>query len=384
MHLNDRILCVDDNPDNLLILRELLEADYTVMCVESGEKALSVAPHFQPNLILLDVMMPGIDGNRTCRLMRAQRELRHTKIVMLSARAALDDRLLAYDGGAADYIAKPFDDREVLAKVRTWMQMAYRHQVEEIWQEVEKTREVVGMALVSLAAFRDTETGDHLLRLRWYAEALAEQLAVSHDYREQVNETFLRQLYQASPLHDIGKVGIPDAILRKPGWLEASEFDLVKRHTIIGGDILSQAAERMPHAEYIKMAAQIARHHHERFDGGGYPDGLTGLAIPLAARIVAVADVFDALTSERVYRGRLTAAEAAKVIQEDAGGQFDPAIVDAFCCRFADLEQAQTKFVEGLRLRDHGDQIGAASPELRIYGTVDHIENMQFLDAPVA
>jgi putative two-component system response regulator len=375
MHLNDRILCVDDNPDNLLILEELLEADYSVVCVDSGEEALAIAPEFQPNLILLDVMMPGLDGNQTCRRLRAAPELRHTKIVMVSARAELDDRLLAYDGGAADYIAKPFDDREVLAKVRTWMQMAYRHQVEEIWHEVERTREIVGVALVSLSAFRDTETGDHLLRVRWYSEALAEQLAMSSRYREQISEAFLRQLYQASPLHDIGKVGVPDSVLRKPGWLEAAEFEALKRHTVIGGDILSQAALKMPHAEYIKMAAQIARHHHERFDGTGYPDGLGGQAIPLAARIVAVADMFDALTSERVHRERLSAADAARFIEEEAGGQFDPVIVRSFRSRFADFEQAHAKFVEGLPAVDEGDYVGAGS-ERRPLRSVDHIEHM--------
>jgi putative two-component system response regulator len=355
-----------------------------VLCVDSGEKALSVAPRFQPNLVLLDVMMPGLDGNQACRMLRARPELRHTKIVMLSARAELDDRLRAYDGGAADYIAKPFDDREVLAKVRTWMQMAYRHQVEEIWQEVEKTREAVGVALASLAAFRDTETGDHLLRMRWYSEALAEQLAVAGEYQGQIDEAFLKHLYQASPLHDIGKVGIPDAILRKPGWLEASEFEVIKRHTIIGGDILAQAARGMPHAEYIKMAAQIARHHHERFDGGGYPDGLSGIAIPLAARIVAVADVFDALTSQRVYRGPLTAAEAGKVIQEETGGRFDPAIVDAFFSRFDDFEQAQNKLVHEGATADGHRQLGNDQPQLRVVGNVDHVEHLELLDAPVA
>jgi putative two-component system response regulator len=379
MHLNDRILSVDDNLDNLLILKELLDADYTFMCADSGEKALAVAPRFQPNLILLDVMMPGMDGHHTCRLLRAQPELRHTKIVMLSARTELPDRLLAYDGGAADYIGKPFDDREVLAKVRAWMQMAHRDQVEEILQEVEKTREAVGAALVSLAAFRDTETGDHLLRMRWYSEALAEQLAVSGPYREQVDEDFLRQLYRASPLHDIGKVGIADTILRKPGWLDASEFEIVKQHTIIGGEILAQAAQRMPHAEYIKMAAQIARCHHERFDGAGYPDGLSGRAIPLAARIVAVADAFDALTSDRMYRGSLTVLEAARLIEADSGSRFDPAIVDAFRCRLRDFQEAQAKFAEGLPA-PYTDYIGATWPESRALGSVDHIEHMLPLD----
>ena len=184
MHLNDRILAIDDHVDNLIILEELLGADYTVRCVGSGDEALRVAPQFQPNLVLLDVMMPGLNGNDTCDLLRATPGLNAAKIVMVSARSEVKDRLAAYNVGAVDYITKPFHDQEVLAKVRTWMRMVHSEQVDEIWQEVEKTRDAVGTTLAKLASFRDTETGDHLFRLRWYSHALAEQLATAGPYSQ--------------------------------------------------------------------------------------------------------------------------------------------------------------------------------------------------------
>src|ERR1700730_16841931 len=171
MHLNDRILAVDDHWDNLLILEELLGTEYTIRCVSSGEEALRVAPEFQPNLILLDVMMPGLNGNETCELLRQIPGVNAARIIMVSARGELRDRLTAYEAGPVDYITKPFHDQEVLAKVRTWMRMIHSERVEEILDEVEKTRDVVGMALVTLASFRDTETGDHLFRIRWYSQA---------------------------------------------------------------------------------------------------------------------------------------------------------------------------------------------------------------------
>jgi putative two-component system response regulator len=345
MRLNDRILAVDDSASNLLILQRLLGDTYTVMCVDSGAEALRVAPKFRPDLVLLDVIMPGIDGNQTCRLLHEHPELRDTKIVMVSARSELQSRLTAYDVGAMDYITKPFDNQEVLAKVRAWLHMVYKEQVNELLCDAEKTREVVGFALVTLTSFRDTETGAHLLRIRWYSQALAEQLLVAGPYCAEIDERFLRHLYRASPLHDIGKVAIDDAILRKPGPLTPREFAVMTQHTTIGGDILSQAETRLASPDYVKMAADIARHHHERFDGSGYPDKLSGMGIPLAARIVSVADAFDALTSDRVYKRAVSVDEAVKIIRDCAGTQFDPVIVEALRVRRDDFRRAQAKFL---------------------------------------
>ena len=344
MSANDRILAVDDHVANLQILEEILGESFTLKCVTSGLEAIRVAPAFRPNVVLLDLMMPVLDGNDTCRRLRAQPELCDTKILMLSAKADLEDRLRAYQLGAVDYIAKPFDDREVGAKVRAWSEVVHREQVDHVSRDLIKIQEGIGGTLTSLIGLRDTETGSHLCRMRAYAQILAEQLAASGPYHDRVDEPFLRNLYCASPLHDVGKIGISDAILLKPGPLTPGEFEEMQRHTVIGAELLARAASTMPSADYLEMACRVARHHHERFDGSGYPDGLVGAAIPLAARIVSVADVFDALTSDRVYRQAILPAEAAVEIVRGSGTQFDPAVVDAFSVSFELLMAARARF----------------------------------------
>jgi putative two-component system response regulator len=330
MCISDRILAVDDHLDNLHILEEILGETYTLKCVTSGDEALRVAPSFRPAIVLLDVMMPGLDGIDTCRRLRAMPEMSNTKILMLSAKADLPDRLRGYRTGAVDYIAKPFDDREIGAKVQAWSEMVHKQQLEQVTQDVAKVYEDISGTLASLISLRDTETGSHLYRMRAYSQVLSEQLATSGPYRVRIDETFLRNLYFATPLHDIGKVGISDEILKKPGQLTPSEFAEIKRHTLLGAELLNSAVAKFPSAEYMQTAIAVARHHHERFDGTGYPDGLAGEAIPLAARIVAVADAFDAMTSDRVYRKAISPAEASTEIVRGSRTQFDPAIVDAF------------------------------------------------------
>jgi len=344
MYLNDRILAVDDNPDNLLILDELLGDDYTLLCVASGEEALAKAPAFRPDIILLDIMMPGMDGFDACVRLSALPELRTCRIVMLSAKNQLSDRLLSYSFGAVDYLTKPFDHHEIRSKIRIWMQMIRQREVEAIWREAEAAELAVGDAMVNVASFRDTETADHLFRVRWYAQNIAEFLSVSGPYTDLIDDRFLEHLYHATPLHDLGKVAIHDAILRKPGPLTSEEFEVMKTHTIVGSQLLRRAAERLPHARYLEMAAMIARHHHEWFDGSGYPDGLSRLEIPLAARICTVADVFDAITSPRVYKPAVSITKAIDIVLEGNGTQFDPAVIEAFQTRLDDIHVAYSRF----------------------------------------
>lgn len=344
MFSNDRVLAVDDNVTNLAVLDELLGDSFMLKCVTSGEEALRIAPSYHPNVVLLDLMMPAPDGNDTCRLLRAKPGLEDTKIVMLSAKADLPQRLNAYQAGAVDYIAKPFDQREVLAKVNAWTDMVHRQQVEKLWLNLETMGNGIGITLASLIRLRDTETGNHIFRMQWYSQLLAEQLAMTGPYRAAIDEVFLRNLYRASPLHDIGKVGVDDAVLRKPGRLTPSEFEAIKLHTSVGAELLGRALAEMPNAEYLRMAIDIAKHHHERFDGTGYPDGLAGTAIPLAARIVSVSDVFDALTSDRVYHKAVSPEEAAQIIQAGAGTQFDPVVVGALLSRFDDCVRARQRW----------------------------------------
>jgi putative two-component system response regulator len=329
-----------------------LGQDYTVMTVSSGEEALRMAPAFRPNLVLLDVMMPGMDGLQTCRRLRAMPDVSRAKIVMLSARSKLNDRLAAYDMGAVDYIAKPFDHYEVTAKVRAWMQMVGKEEIASIWRDMETAQLTVGAAMLNLASFRDSETGEHLFRVRWYAQTLAEELSSAGPYRILIDRAFKEDLYRASPLHDVGKIGVDDAILRKPGPLTEQEFASMKKHTIVGFEILRAAARKLPAAGYLTMAAEVARHHHEWFDGSGYPDGLAGAKIPLAARILAVADVFDALTTQRVYKDAISVSAATEVIQRETRSHFDPVVMGAFEAQLDAFRLAQTRFAAQCAMYD--------------------------------
>lgn len=339
-----KILLVDDIPENLDILVELLESEYHLETARGGVEAVTKAASFLPDLILLDLLMPGMDGVETCKRLRGLPELKLTRIVMLSAQYDVESRKRAYSAGAVDYVAKPFDHGEICAKVKIWLQMLRSEEVESVWREFDMASLVVGDAMLNLAAFRDTETGDHLFRVRWYSQLIAERLAAFGPYQGQIDDAFLANLYRASPLHDVGKVGIDDAILRKPGRLTCAEYEAMKQHTIIGHDLLQRAAARIPTAGYLKLAANIARSHHERFDGNGYPDRLTGRSIPLSARIVAVADVLDALTSVRPYKSAMTFSDSVRLIAKDSGKHFDPAVVDAFLYRLDDIELGRSEF----------------------------------------
>ncbi|MDZ7615933.1 MAG: HD domain-containing protein, partial [Patescibacteria group bacterium] len=259
------------------------------------------------------------------------------------------ERLAGYEAGADGYVVKPFDHDELLATVRVHFRL--RQAQEQLWKannelrqfntqledvirrrstEVIATRDITIFALAKLAESRDPETGEHLDRMRRYSKLLAELLLEDSEYSDRIDSAFVAGIYQASPLHDIGKVGIPDAILLKPGRLTFEEFEIMKRHAVIGYETLCEAAAQGPSGGFLDMAADVARHHHEKFDGTGYPDGLAGEEIPLSARIVAMADVFDALTSARVYKPAFDPGVAKALIEKESGKHFDPEIVKAF------------------------------------------------------
>ena len=350
------VLAVDDNATNLAIMREILEDDYDLLLASDGEEALRVVAEHRPALVLLDIMMPGIDGYETCRRIKACSDARFTHVVLVSAKASTRERVRGYDSGADDYIIKPFDEEELLAKVRVQLRLrealvrlaeaqASVQQdntrlsgvVEEQSRELIAKRNGLVFALAKLADSRDPETGEHLQRIRGYCVHLAQHLADHGPYRDRIDEAFIDAIYLAAPLHDIGKVGIPDAILLKPGRLTDTQFDLMKRHAQIGADALQEVADHGEHGEFLRMAVDIARSHHERWDGTGYPQNLAGEAIPLAARICAVADVFDALTSVRVYKAAFTLEVARTMIEEESGSHFDPAVVEAFLACYPKL-----------------------------------------------
>ncbi len=347
--MNRRILIVDDDRDTCKLLARLFDKQCRVTAVHNGHAALRFVENAIPDMVLLDIRMPGIDGCETCRRLRRLLDGRNVQIVMVSACSSEAEQLRAFDAGADDYIVKPIDPHELTSRVRLHFRLLdaleeagavrreiCRHHanlhrmVEQRARELAETKDVAVMALAEVAESRDQGTGEHLVRMRTYAQILAETLLADSPYAVQIDEKFLEDLYRSSPLHDIGKVGISDAILLKPDRLTAEEFEIVKQHTVIGANILEQAVFHSPHGGFLAMAAVIARFHHERFDGEGYPAGLMGEEIPLPARIVTVADVFDAITSERPYKPAYPAEAARAMILADSGKHFDPIVVDAF------------------------------------------------------
>lgn len=354
--MKPRILIVDDSEINRKILVKLLRDSYEVQCVTSGEECLTKVAEFGPDLVLLDIMMPGLDGYETCRRLKTGPLGQFTQVILVSAKGSKAERLMGYEVGADDYIVKPFDHDELLAKVR--IQFRLRTTVESLWHanakvqqfnnelerivqersgDVVATRDLAIFALAKLAESRDPETGEHLERMRNYSRILAEDLARNGPYTDEITSTFIDDLYRSSPLHDIGKVGIPDAILLKPARLTPEEFEIMKQHAVIGARALVETAEQNRCGSFLAMAIQITRHHHERYNGRGYPDALAADRIPLSARIVALADVYDALTSPRVYKPAYEPEIARQMIEDERGQHFDPVIVDAFARRYEEF-----------------------------------------------
>jgi len=353
------ILIVDDDPAMLRLLGHLLGKDYCLAEASSGEEALAILSKYSADLVMLDIVMPGIDGHETCRRIRSRPNGRAIQVIMVSARSSHDEQVRAYAAGADDYVVKPFEPHTLHSRVRLHFRL--RGALETIAQtsgygrqhdgcgDADKARaqfmahahDVTVAALTKVAELRDTETGEHLTRMRSYTQIIAEELSRQGPYAEQIDEQFLEDIYRASPLHDIGKVGISDAILLKPARLTVEEFETMKQHTTIGANILDHVAFGAPDASFLSMAAAVARFHHERFDGSGYPVGLRGTEIPLAARIVALADAYDAITSIRPYKVAQSAAVARDIVRRDSGSHFDPVVAEAFLRRIDTLASVQ-------------------------------------------
>ena len=358
-----RILIVDDDDLNRKIIGKILGEEYETEMATTGEACLEVITEFAPDLVLLDIMMPGLDGYEVCRRIKAAPHGERVQVILVSGKASIKERTAGFDAGADDYLVKPFGHGELLAKVRIQLRLqaslidlanahfqiqSHHAQLENLVQmrltEIVETSHEAVFALAKLAESRDPVTGRHLDRVRSYCQILAEQLSKEGPYTEQIDDQFLKDMYLSSPLHDIGKVGIPDVVLLNPDRLSTHEFEVMQRHTTIGSDALEEAAGHTKDGGFLKMAAEIARYHHERFGGGGYPDGLTGLAIPLAARIVALADVYDELTSVRVYKDAFEPTVARSMIEAEEGKHFDPAVVEAFRARHDDFVKVLNEY----------------------------------------
>jgi putative two-component system response regulator len=339
------ILAVDDTPDNLSLISGLLKYDFHVRVANGGERAIKIAQSDNPpDLILLDIMMPDIDGYEVCKILKADKNTSHIPIIFLTAKTEIEDETRGLEMGAVDYIAKPFSPPIVLARVKTHlalkqMQDFLRDKNAFLESEVQKrTEEIVAIqdvtihAMASMAETRDNETGNHIRRTQYYVKVLAEKLRLHPRFEKFLNnDKTIEMLFKSAPLHDIGKVGITDAILLKPGRLTGEEFDVMKTHTTLGRDAIVHAEKSLGiEVQFLQYAKEIAYSHQEKWDGSGYPEGLSGDDIPISARLMAVADVYDALISRRVYKQPMPHNDAVKIMLEGRGQHFDPDMIDAF------------------------------------------------------
>jgi putative two-component system response regulator len=345
------VLVVDDNPENLTVLGELLQPTCRILAANSGARALQIAAgESRPDLILLDVMMPGMDGFEVLEHLRVDPLTCDIPVVFVTAMDSPRDEQWGLGLGAVDYITKPLKPAIVLARVRTQLELKrardlLRDQNAFLEAEVQRRlgenqliQDVSIHALARLAEIRDPETGNHLRRTSEYVGALARRVRGHARFTEFLTERNIVLLAKSAPLHDIGKVGIPDHILLKPGKLTPEEWRVMKTHARLGAEAIELAerdAERP--VEFLALAKDIAHHHHERWDGGGYPDGLAGEAIPLAARFMAIADVYDAIISPRVYKPPMPFERAREIIASERGRQFDPDLTDAFLDGYAEF-----------------------------------------------
>ena len=371
------ILVVDDVPDNLTLMSDLLKRTYRIKVANNGRKALAIAAADRPDLILLDVMMPGMDGHAVCRELKRDAGTKDIPVIFLTARTEPEDEEKGFEMGAVDYIAKPISPPIVMARVATHLKLKssadflrdktdfLELQVAVRTREIAAIQDVTIMALASLAETRDSDTGNHIRRTQHYVKTLAEKLKDHPRFAAALAGDTIAMLYKSAPLHDIGKVGIPDRILLKPGRLDAEEFTIMRTHAALGRKAIEHAESSLGiSVNFLTCAKQIAHFHHENWDGGGYPEGIAGDDIPVAARLMALADVYDALISRRVYKSGIPHADAARIIIEGKGTRFDPDIVDAFtqledefqaiAARFHDSDQdmdRKKEYIEGAQVR---------------------------------
>ena len=347
-----KILIVDDNPENIRILLEALSDEFAVVGTRSGEKALTLAvaePH--PDIILLDVMMPEMDGYEVCRRLKANPETWSIPVLFVTSLNDMKDEQHGLEAGAVDYITKPFRPELVKARVRSQIDLKqYRDHLEQLvgerTRELSLTQDATIFTVANLAETRDPDTGAHIWRTQQYVRILALQLAVSPSYAAALTPPDIDLLFKSAPLHDIGKIGIADHILLKPGKLTPEEFEEMKKHCIIGWQALNRTVQLLGSNSFLHYACEIALTHHEKWDGSGYPQGLFGEAIPLSGRLMAVADVYDALISHRPYKKAFPHAEAVAMIIEGRGHHFDPAIIDVFVILEAEFQQISEKIID--------------------------------------
>ena len=354
------VLVVDDTPDNLFLMKNLLQDHYRVKVASTGEQALKIAASDSPpDMILLDIMMPEMDGYEVCLQLKRSPVTMDIPVIFLTARSEVEDEEKGLELGAVDYITKPINPSIVLARVKSHLALKaiddfLRDQNHFLELEVAKrvlevtaVQDVTILAMASLAETRDSDTGNHLRRTQFYIKALAEKLRDHPRFSAFLTAANIHAIFKSAPLHDIGKVGIPDYILLKPGRLEAHEFEIMKTHTTLGYNAILNAERALgTPVEFLSLAMAIALSHQEKWDGSGCPQGLAGDAIPIAARLMAVADVYDALICRRIYKEPMSHEAAVKIMLEGRGTHFDPDMLDAFIEIQAEFIAIAQRFID--------------------------------------
>jgi putative two-component system response regulator len=331
------ILVIDDTPDNIALLVEILKDHYRIKAARNGEQGLKIARlQPPPDLILLDIMMPGIDGFEVCQKLKDDPTTSDIPVIFVTARISIDDESRGFGLGAVDYIAKPVSPPIVLARVNTHLALHDQNrelarQVKEQTQAISDTRLKIIQRLGRAAEYKDDNTGMHVIRMSHYARVLGVAAGM--------NETMADMLLDAAPMHDIGKIGIPDSILQKAEDLTDQEWEIMQTHTDMGAEIIG-----IDESKLLQMARQVAATHHESWDGSGYPRGLQGEDIPLVGRIVAIADVFDALTTRRPYKEAWSVEDSIAYLQEQAGKKFDPDLVKVFVQQLPQIHELMAQF----------------------------------------
>jgi len=334
--IEDKVLLVDDNTTNLQLLHEtLVDLGYKLLIAKNGQTALAIVQRAAPSLILLDIMMPEMDGYEVCRRLKADKNTAHIPVIFITALADDEDEAKGLGMGAVDYITKPINPELVRARVHNHLELKrHRDHLEKLVAERTRrlalTQAVTIESLATLAEYRDPETGGHIKRTQNYVKALAVHLKDHHRFRSELNDEVIDLLYLSAPLHDLGKVGVRDDVLLKPGPLTDEEFVEMKKHTIYGEEALRISEQKLGEDSFLQYARKIAYTHQEKWDGSGYPQRLKGDDIPLPGRLMALADVYDALISKRVYKPPFPHEKAVEIIVEGKGKHFDPDIVDAF------------------------------------------------------
>ena len=386
------ILVVDDMPENIALMRRLLTPKgYTVAEAIGGAQALEMVASNPPDVILLDLVMPEMNGFDVCDQLKRNLATRHIPIIIITGVAEHAANIRALEAGVDDFLTRPIDPVLLDARIRSSVKskslqdqvikyqkrlendnVALEERVRLRTAQLERTQQVTMFSMARLAESRDPETGEHLDRMRRYVREIAIEMGTWLKYDSIIDSGFVETIFYSSPLHDIGKVGIPDGILLKPGKLTTDEFDIMKTHALLGGDTLKAADEEAGGNSFLTMGRDIAYYHHEKWNGSGYPFGVSGESIPLPARIVALGDAYDAMTSRRPYKEPFPHEKTKAIILESGGIHFDPEVIEAFVAR-------ETKF---MRIRDTYQDSGHLTHIEQINQTLQRLRDLQNQDPP--